>query len=815
MAGISSLGSGSGMDLNGLIDKLMTAEKAPLKDLLLKEASYQAKISAYGSVKSALSAFQTSLKSLSNVQTFRSTTATLADTSIATVSSNSLAQAGSYSLEVSQLAQNQKLTSSAFSSINTGLGTGTLTLQLGTVDKHGTDATGDDTFTANPKKTTLSIAITDKNNSLTGIRDEINKANIGVSASILNDGTGNRLVLTSKESGEENSIKLTINDADGNSTDTAGLSALAYDPGGVRNLIETQSAKDAKFKIDGISITKPTNSVSDAIQGVTLNLTKISSPTSTGATTLAPTTITIGTDLSGLKDSIKGFVKAYNELNKTLKEVSSYTPGSAVAAGKAAPLNGDMAIRTIQNQMRSVVNQIQGDGSFFKSLSDIGVSFSGYETNLKGEIVGGASPKGDLSLNEAKLQAAITSHPRDVANLFTVNGVASSNQVTFLSGSLATQSGSYAIEVTKPATQATYSGSALSFFKVDSSNNTKSVTLGGVTAALSFDNNDYTTDSLAAQIKSKIEADSTLFTAGSDTVSVVFNSLNKNFDISRQRVVAGSPSTLQKDSMALNITTAPKPITIDDNNKTLMVSVDGTLSQSITLSKGSYATMADLAAEMQSKINGDETLVRSGKKVGVAFNEATSKFDLSSSVYGSTSKFKIVGVGDSATSTSLATLGLTVGGYMDPPAAGSPPVPPPVGYSYTEGADVEGLIGGEKAKGAGQALTGTGQSEGLSLIVTASTAGDYGAVAFNRGVAFALDKLLDGMVKDRTGLVAKQTSGVTNSITELGEKRVRMNRQYDATEALYRKQFTAMDIAIATLKNTSSNLTAQLAGLSR
>ncbi|MBY0444356.1 MAG: hypothetical protein K2Q15_04000 [Burkholderiales bacterium] len=167
MAGISSLGSGSGMDLNGLIDKLMTAEKAPLKDLLLKEASYQAKISAYGSVKSALSAFQTSLKSLSNVQTFKSTTATLADTSIATVSSNSIAQAGSYSLEVSQLAQNQKLTSSAFSSINTGLGTGTLTLQLGTVDKHGTDATGDDTFTANPKKTTLSIAITDKNNSLT------------------------------------------------------------------------------------------------------------------------------------------------------------------------------------------------------------------------------------------------------------------------------------------------------------------------------------------------------------------------------------------------------------------------------------------------------------------------------------------------------------------------------------------------------------------------------------------------------------------------------------------------------------------------
>ncbi len=809
MASIASLGSGSGMDLNGLIDKLMTAEKAPLQGLLLKEASYQAKISAYGSVKSALSAFQTSLKGLSNAQTFRSTTATLADTTIATVNSNSLAQPGSYSLEVSQLAQNQKLTSNAFSSINTGLGTGTLTLQFGTVDAHGTDATGDDTFTANAKKAAFSIEITDKNNSLAGVRDAINssKSNTGVSASILNDGTGSRLVLTSKDSGAENSIKLSVTDSDGNSTDTAGLSALAYDPAGTRNLIETQAAKDAKFKIDGINVSKPTNSVSDAIQGLTINLMKVSSPTSTGATTLAPTTITIGADLSGLKDSIKGFIKAYNDLNKTLKDVSSYTPGNASASAKAAPLNGDSAIRAIQNQMRSVVNEMQGEGSYFKSLSDIGVSFSGYQTDAKGTIVGGTTPKGDLALNEAKLQSAISSHPGDVANLFTVNGVASSNQITFLAGSLATQSGKYAIEVTTPATQAKYSGSALSFFKVDATNNTKNITLGGVSASLTIDDNDYTTVSLAAQLKSKIEADSTLFTSGSDTLKVEYNKLNKNFDISRERTVAGSPPTIQKDSMALAISSAPKPITIDDKNKTLMVSVDGVISQPITLSKGSYATMADLAAEMQSKINSDESLVRGGKTVGVAFNEATSQFDLSSGLYGSGSKIKLTGIGDPATSTTTATLGLVVGGYSETSTG------PTVGYTYTAGADVEGLIGGEKAKGSGQALTGTGASEGLSLIVTASTAGDYGTVSFNRGVAFSLDKLLDGMVKDRTGLIAKQTDGVTSSINALGEKRLRMNRQYDATEALYRKQFTAMDIAIATMRNTSSNLTAQLASL--
>ncbi|MFC7419626.1 flagellar filament capping protein FliD [Iodobacter arcticus] len=793
MAGISSLGSGSGMDLNGLIDKLMAAEKAPLKDLLLKEASYQSKISAFGSVKSALSAFQTSVKSLSSVQGFKSTSASLADASIATVSSSSLAQPGSYSLEVSQLAQNQKLTSTAFSSPNAGIGTGTLTIQFGTVNTQNTDSTADDTFTANAnvKKAAFSIVIDGKNNTLSGVRDAINnsKNNTGVSASILNDGTGNRLVLTSKETGAENSLKISVSDADGNSTDIGGLSALAYDPAGVRNLAETQSAKDAKFKIDGISVSKPTNLVGDAIQGLTINLTKVSSPTSTGATTLAPTTITVGSDLNGIKDSIKGFVKAYNELNKILKEVSSYTPGNGASAAKAAPLNGESSIRAIQNQMRSVVNQMQGEGSYFKSLSDVGVSFSGYTTDAKGVIVGGASPKGDLVLNEAKLQAAITSHPNDVANLFTVNGVASNNQVTFLSGSLATQAGNYAVEVTTPAAQAKYaSASALSFFKVDVSNHSKAVTFDGVTANLTLDNNNYTTDALAAQIKSKIEADSTLYTAG-DTVSVVFNSLSKNFDISRLR--SGTTT-----SMVLPMTTAANPVEITDDNKTLMLSVNGTSSQAIALTKGNYATMADLAAEMQSKINGDETLSKAGKTVGVVFNELTSKFDIFSSEYGSKSEIQITGTGDVGTSTTAATLGLTVGGY-------------------NRGTDVEGKIGGETAKGVGQALTGTGLSEGMNLIVTASTAGDYGYVSFNRGVAYSLDKTLEGMLKENSGFLAKQTQGVTSSITQLEQKRVRMNRQYDATEALYRKQFTAMDIAIATLKNTSNSLTAQLAGLSK
>ncbi|QZA80029.1 flagellar filament capping protein FliD [Deefgea piscis] len=753
MPSITSSGSGSGIDINGLISQLMTAEKMPLQVLDKKELTFQAKITALGTLKGAMSTFQTAVRGLSDVNKFKSTNVSIADATIGTASSSTIAQAGTSTLEVSQLAQNQKLTTGVFTSVNSPVGTGKITLQFGTVDSKDTPSNADDTFTVNSAKASISINITASNNSLAGVRDAVNAANAGVTASILNDGSGNRLVLTSKDSGAANSMRLVVEDTDGNQTDTNGLSALSYDPTGTRNLLETQTAKDAKLKIDGISVSKPSNTINDAIQGVTLNLLKV---------TTTPTTITIGNDASGIKTSVQSFVKAFNELNKSLSDLSSYDPKT----GKAGILNGETAIRSVQQELRAVLNRPLGAGSFFQSLSEVGISLD---------------KAGAMTLNETKLQQAIASNPGAVANLFTVNGISSDPNIKYISSTNQTVAGKYPISITSPATQAKFSGTALPFMKIDGANKSASISLAGASSSISMVAGNYTSQQLADQIKSKITANTNLFTTG-DTVSVDYNSSTKLFDIKHVR--AGTTS-----SMSLNIANTSQPLTIDANNDSIMVAIDDISSSSIKLKQGAYANPTDLAAELQSKINGDASLVKSGKSVIVNFNEKTSSFEILSSSYGSKSNVQISSVGTS----SLATLGINIAGMAS-------------------GSDVVGTIGGEAATGDGQLLTGTGKASGMVVSASASTAGDFGSISFSRGFAFNLDKALDAMLSNQ-GAIASRVTGVNKSVEGIGEQRIRLNRQYEMTEKLYRQQFTAMDIAISNMKNISNSLTSQLANL--
>src|SRR4030067_290751 len=189
MASITSAGIGSGLDINGLITKIMTFESRPLVSLDRKEAGYQARLSAYGSVKGAVSAFQSAMLSLSSPARFQGLRAASADSTIYTASATSAAAPGSYAVEVKQLAQAQKLASKAFTNTTDTVGIGTLTIQFGTWSGG--------VFAANATKASQTVTIGSGNSSLAGIRDAINAAKVGVTAAILNDGTGNRLALNS------------------------------------------------------------------------------------------------------------------------------------------------------------------------------------------------------------------------------------------------------------------------------------------------------------------------------------------------------------------------------------------------------------------------------------------------------------------------------------------------------------------------------------------------------------------------------------------------------------------------------------------
>lgn len=369
----------SGLDVNTLVSQLMTVERQPLTKLNAKEASYQAKLSAYGSIKSAVSSLQTSLDNLTSSK-FQAVTASFSDASAFSATTTSSAVAGSYSLEVSTLAQAQKLATTGQADTATAIGSGTLTFDFGT--------TSGGVFTSGGAGT-HSITIDSSNYTLAGIRDAINAAGIGVTANIVNDGSATpyKLVLSSNSTGLANTMQISV------AGDAALYNLLNHEPGVAANLTETVPAQNATMLVDGVSVSKNSNTVSDVITGVTLNLKQA---------TTAPVTMTVAKDTATINASISTFVKSYNTLSSTLKSLSAYNATTQTGA----VLQGDGTIRTLQSQLRAILNSSVTSGAY-SSLSDIGI---GFQTD------------GTLAINQTKLDSALSSNFSDVAGLFTSTG---------------------------------------------------------------------------------------------------------------------------------------------------------------------------------------------------------------------------------------------------------------------------------------------------------------------------------------------------------------------------------------------------------
>jgi flagellar hook-associated protein 2 len=489
MASITSAGIGSGLDVSGLVTQLVDLERRPLVILDKKEAAFQAKLSAYGSVKGALSAFQTAVRGLRDVSKFQVLTATPADTTVLTVSASSAAAPGSYAIEVTKLTQAQKLVAAGQASSTTAIGNGTLTIDFGTISGGTFDAgTGRYTgasFTSNGSGT-KTVTIDGTNNTLAGIRDAVNVAKIGVTASIVNDGGASpyRLTLSSDKMGKANSVKITV------SGDAALSNLLAHDPAATQNLSQTVTAQDAEFKVDGVSITKSSNTVTDVIAGVTLNLLK----TNAGGST----TLTVARDTATVKASVGAFVKAYNDVNKTLKDLTAYNADTKTAA----VLQGDASVRSIQSQIRATfTSALVGVNGAYTRLSDVGVSFQ---------------KDGTLAVDSVKLQSAIDSHFDDIAGLFAAVGKASDSVIAYAAATDKTQPGAYAVTVTQLATQGTVVGSAAAGLTITAvSNDTLNVIVDGVSATVTLGAGTYTASALATEVQSKINGVSAISAAGS------------------------------------------------------------------------------------------------------------------------------------------------------------------------------------------------------------------------------------------------------------------------------------------------------------
>lgn len=337
-ASITSLGVGSGLDLDSILESLEESKVASLLDpITAQEESVDAEISAYGTLTSALTTLQTAVEALADESLYESVTTTLSGTGV-TAATTSEAEAGTYTLQVTQLAQAQSLTTDGIASKTTALGTGTLTLQVGTQDA-------------------VSITLDSSNNTLEGIRDAINAADAGVTASIVSDGsdTPYRLVLTSDSTGTESEMTVTYTGTD--STDQAS-SLFGYD-GSTGNMTETVQALDAELTINGIAISSQSNTVEDALQGVTLSL------SATGSSQ----TLTIAQDTDAILEAITTFVDAYNDYVTTVDSLTSYDS----ATDTAGELLGDSTTRRISSELSSDLYSAIGSGTY-SYLSQLGIS---------------------------------------------------------------------------------------------------------------------------------------------------------------------------------------------------------------------------------------------------------------------------------------------------------------------------------------------------------------------------------------------------------------------------------------------------------
>jgi flagellar hook-associated protein 2 len=352
MAITSSLGIGSGLDLGSLLEGLKSSEQQRLVPLENRAVSYNTKISAYGTLQSALSGFQSAAEALGDTALFQGVK-TRSDSDAFTATAGTDATPGSYSIEVGPLARRQSLVSAGQASVEDSIGSGgTITLSLG-------DGAGD-------KSATAQIELGADDSSLAGIRKAINDADIGITASIVNDGsdTPNRLVLSSEATGTDSQISISVSeDNDDGSTPLGDL--LTYDSSaenGGNNATMDQSvpARNASLSVNGIDIVSQSNTVEGAIQGVTLNLTGASSE---------PQTMSASRDTGAVKAALEKFVSAYNRVDKLSDNLTAFN-GEDEARGI---LLGDSTVRNVNSQVRSALNTpVQGGA--FSALAEIGIS---------------------------------------------------------------------------------------------------------------------------------------------------------------------------------------------------------------------------------------------------------------------------------------------------------------------------------------------------------------------------------------------------------------------------------------------------------
>ena len=383
-SGISGFsGSNSGLDLKALVKKLVDVERKPIDAARLKQVGLTAKLSSFSGLRVSLSSLKAALLPLSTLSITETKSASTSDSSVVTARADSSAAPGIASInQVVQLARAHKLGSGSFDAPSAKVGSGRLEIKMG--------------------KEVVSVINDSQHQSLTDIRDKINAADAGVTASVLKvDEEDYRLVIQGNKTGTKNLLSIDVLDDDGGHGDETGLSQLRHQPGDPfagtpeAGLTTIQEAQDAIVIVDNISFIRPTNIVDDLIPGVTLTLQKETEEK-------ANITVNVSSrfDSAGMKGQIESFVTAYNNLIRALNTAQLFD----AKTGEKGPLLGDATARTITGKFHALVQgRVPGLKGAFTGISQIGIV---------------SEKDGTLKIDPAKLDAALLSDPVAVGRLF-------------------------------------------------------------------------------------------------------------------------------------------------------------------------------------------------------------------------------------------------------------------------------------------------------------------------------------------------------------------------------------------------------------
>ncbi len=803
MASIQSLGVGSGLLTSELVEDIIAAEREAT-DLRLdaKRAEFEAKISAFGAIRSSLDSLTSAAGGVGNSDTLLLNTVSSTNEAAVTATASAGANPALHTVEVLATARAHTLTSIRFDSVDDVIGEGTLDFRFGAT----TFVNGNyDTFTENPERASGQITIDSSNSTVAGVRDAINAAGIGVEASIVNDGEGFVLVLKSDRTGEDHSMEIVATEGASPGLGALNFNATDNTPG--TNFTQTVDADDAIVVIDGITVTRETNTIDEVIPDVTF--------TAVGNNAGAPATISIVQDAGGIADKMQAFVDAYNALKSLTDNLTEFDADEGVGA----LLTGDSTVRTLMSQLRRFMTRsvAEVESTSIRALIDIGIS-----TNQNAGF--------QLEFSRSDFESAITGNTDDVMALLADQRRASDNQISFNSFQTGTQAGTYDVEITQAAAQGSYTGSAVAGLAgpitIDDDNDALTVTVNGSSSGevLLAQGTYADGGELATEIQTQLNL--ALQDAGA-TVEVIYDETAQTLSITSSTYGSGSNvgiDVVDTNTLALlgldvsaaennvgldvrgtvngiegtgtgqflSIPSGPTPatsgvyegqsiaafdtppLTIDSDNDTFRVSVDGTLSNDIVLTAGDYASGAALASEIESQINADTTLTAVEKSVSVTFDAANNRFEITSASTGPGSSVNLT----FAEAGVVSDLGLNV-------AIGAP------GRAASSVAD---------------------PAAGIQLRVQGTAVGERGTVTLVRGVMNQIESFL-GQLTDLEGSLTNKEDGLDEQLSAIDEEAQDFSKRMDLLEERLRIQFAAADALISTLNNTSDFLTSQLATL--